>query len=83
MLLVLHEGFGNWLTSSDLQYSLITIITHILYPGTRVISLLLHESKAELRTCVITMISSEYTEYNYFMSQCAEVRDNARRFMDS
>ena len=44
-----------------------------LYPGTRLISLLLHESEAEPRTSTITMISSEYTGYNYFMSQCVGV----------
>ena len=32
---------------------------------------------------IITMISSEYTGYNYFMSQCAGVRDSAQRFTDS
>ena len=40
----------------------------------KVISLLLHESNAELRTSVITMISSKYTGYNYFISQYTGVR---------
>ena len=43
-----------------------------------VISLLLHESEAEPRTSVITMISSEYTEYNCFISQCAGVHRSVR-----
>ena len=32
------------------------------------ISLLLHETEAEPRSSVITMISSEYTGYNWLMS---------------
>ena len=38
----------------------------------KVISLLLHESEAEPRTSVITMISSECTGYNYL---CPSVRE--------
>ena len=45
----------------------------IVYPVMRLVSLLLHESKAELRTSVITIISSEDTGYNYFISQCVGV----------
>ena len=39
--------------------------------------MLLHESEAEPRTSVITMISSEYTGYNYFISR------SAQKFTDS
>ena len=45
--------------------------------------MLLQESKAELRTSVITMISSKHAGYNYFIFQCAVVCTNAGRFTDN
>ena len=44
----------------------------------RVTSLLLHESEVEPRTSVITVISSEYMGYNYFISQCVGVHRSLR-----
>ena len=47
-----------------------------MYSGVRVISYLLHKSKAELRKSVMTIILSEYTRYSYFISQRVGVCDN-------
>ena len=42
------------------------------------ISLLLHKSEAEPRTSIITMISSEYTGYNYYIP----VRGSVQKFTE-
>ena len=53
----------------------VCVIRSYVYPSTRMISLLLHETKVEPRSSVITMISTEYMGYNWltYVSYTVEI----------